>query len=568
MVAARRQAVKDERAALKAAKQPREKGRFAVDRTADSFQNFGLALGMGTPNALAQSTYGFNPITRVRTLVEWIYRGTWIGGVAVNLRAEDMTRAGIQINTTMPPDDVETLQSSLSRKGVWTGICNTKKWASLYGGAIGVLLIDGQDLEEPLRIDRIGRGAFKGIAVLDRWMVDPTISQGGLVDELGPDIGKPKFYLIRSDASMLPGRKIHYSRCLRLLGDEMPYWQSVMENSWGTSVYERIYDRLVAFDSATQGAAQTVYKSYVRTYKINRLREIVTAGGPAYQGLLRYVNMMKMFQGIEGITLIDGQDDFAANTPQVQSGISEALVQFGQQLCGALRVPAVRLFGMSPAGLNSTGDSDWRNYDDSINQDQETDIRVFVDKVVRVDAQSEGLALPDKFGFKFAPLRQMTHKEKADTAETVTRTVIAAREGSLIGDATALKELRQQSRETGVFTNVTDDDIKKAEEADVAEPPGIESVKDPQNPGAAAESPPSPFPRHPGRWVAAPGPPRRPRLRRSLSRCHRPYPRRAATPRRPASSTTGSTSVVARSPTGAGEGYMSTTRCRGTRRRF
>ena len=60
---------------------------------------------MGTGNALASSSYSFNPITRVRTLLEWIYRGTWVGGVAVNLRAEDMTRAGIQLNTTMPPED-------------------------------------------------------------------------------------------------------------------------------------------------------------------------------------------------------------------------------------------------------------------------------------------------------------------------------------------------------------------------------------------------------------------------------------------------------------------------------
>ena len=120
---------------------------------------------MGTNNALSGSSYSFSPITRVRTLLEWIYRGTWIGGVAVNLRAEDMTRAGIELNTTMPPDDVEKLQTAYTRHGMWRGMCSTKKWASLYGGAIGVLLIDGQDLAEPLRVDAIARGSFKGMAV-------------------------------------------------------------------------------------------------------------------------------------------------------------------------------------------------------------------------------------------------------------------------------------------------------------------------------------------------------------------------------------------------------------------
>ena len=431
---------------------------------------------MGTGNALASSSYSFNPITRVRTLLEWIYRGTWVGGVAVNLRAEDMTRAGIQLNTTMPPEDGEKLTTSIARKGTWTGICDTKKWAGLYGGALGVILIRGQDLSTQLRPETVGRDAFCGMAVLDRWMVDPTISAGGLVEELGPDLGKPKFYNIRSDSAMLPGNKVHYSRCLRLLGDKMPYWQSVMENLWGTSIYERIYDRLVAFDSATQGAAQMVYKSHIRTYSIDKLRDIVTAGGAGYQGLLRYVNMMRTFQGIEGMTLIDGKDKFEGHSPSVQTGISEALVQFGQQLCGALRIPAVRLFGMSPAGLNATGDSDWRNYYDGIKSEQEADLRMFVDLVLRVAAQSEGLKLPDGFGFNFTSLWQMTEMQKAEVAERKTGMVIAAKADGLYGLGTALKELRQQSHETGVHTNITDEDIKEAEEEDEMQPPGLNEL--------------------------------------------------------------------------------------------
>ncbi|MDI5448925.1 hypothetical protein MJL27_26670, partial [Salmonella enterica subsp. enterica serovar Anatum] len=40
------------------------------------------------------------------------------------------------------------------------------------------------------------------------------------------------------------------------------------ENEWGMSVVERIWDRLTAFDSATVGAAQLVYKAHLRTYKV------------------------------------------------------------------------------------------------------------------------------------------------------------------------------------------------------------------------------------------------------------------------------------------------------------
>ena len=68
---------------------------------------------------------------------------------------------------------------------------------------------------------------------------------------------------------------------------------------------------LDVIDSATQGAAQLVYKSYIRTYTIEGLRQIIATGGPQMAGLAKYVDMMRTFQSIEGITLLDSKDTFA-----------------------------------------------------------------------------------------------------------------------------------------------------------------------------------------------------------------------------------------------------------------
>ena len=55
----------------------------------------------------------------------------------------------------------------------------------------------------------------------------------------------------------------------------------------GMSVVERIWDRLTAFDSATVGAAQLVYKAHLRTYSVEKLRELIALGGPAFEALLK-----------------------------------------------------------------------------------------------------------------------------------------------------------------------------------------------------------------------------------------------------------------------------------------
>lgn len=453
--AARRIASEDKRVRRAMAKDAKTKSQVA-----DSFVNFGQKLGIGADNALSTASYGFNPITRNRVMLEWIHRGSWLGGVAVDVVAEDMCRAGIDLQTTLKPDQMQKIEEAAVTLGVWKRIQETIQWGRLYGGCIGVFMVDGQRPDTPLRIDTIGRGQFKGLLVLDRWMVEPSLND--LITEPGPNLGLPKFYTVIADAPALPRMKIHHSRCFRQEGVTLPYWQRVQEMLWGTSVLERLYDRMVAFDSASTGAAQLVYKAFIRTYKIDGMREIVAAGGKALDGLVRYVEMMRRFQGIEGITLLDGKDEFAVREHGTFAGLSDALVQFGQQLSGALQIPLVRLFGQSPAGFNS-GDSDLRNYYDGINKKQETELRVPVTKVYRCISQSEGIKLPDGFRTEFRPLWQLTPDQKADVAVKTTDAVTKAEEAGLISQHTGMKELRQASRQTGVFTNITDEDIEAAE---------------------------------------------------------------------------------------------------------
>src|SRR6516165_2906161 len=87
--------------------------RMARKFSTDSFANFAQNIGIGSDNPMTTSTYGFNPITRVRILLEWIYRGSWIGGLVIDSVADDMTREGIELGSTLEPDDAEEMHRSM-----------------------------------------------------------------------------------------------------------------------------------------------------------------------------------------------------------------------------------------------------------------------------------------------------------------------------------------------------------------------------------------------------------------------------------------------------------------------
>lgn len=426
----------------------------------DSFVNFQHNLGIGADNALTSSTYGFNPISKQRTLLEWIHRGSWLGGVGVDCVADDMTREGVEIKGSIEPTDIAKIEYSAVELGIWNQINSAIKWARLYGGSIVVLLVDGQDPSTPLRLSTIKKDQFAGIITFDRWQVEPSLHD--LVSDYGPCIGLPRFYRINNGSPALSGARVHYSRVVRLEGIKLPYQQSLIENLWGLSIIERAYDRMIAFDSASTGAAQLIYKSYLRTFSVEGLREIVAAGGDAVNGLIRYVDMMRRFQSIEGITLLDSKDTFQADSHTALGGMSDVMKLLAEQVSGAWQIPMTRLFGQSAGGFSS-GDEDIRNYYDTISQQQVAQLLVGVTKIYRALVASNGIKWNDDTSISFKSLWKTSDNEKADIAEKHSNVVVKLTDAGIIDRATALRETQQLSKVTGVMTNITEEMITEAE---------------------------------------------------------------------------------------------------------
>jgi len=450
------------KAAARSAKAEHKAAARQAQKTHDSFQNFAMGLGIGTGNPSTFNGYGFNPVSRNRTELEWAYRGSWVAGVGVDVIADDMTREGVELQGQMDPDEVKKIEERAVTLKIWNQINKTIKWSRLYGGAIAVLLTDGADYSKPFRIETVGPDQFKGLLVLDRWMVSPSLED--LITDIGPDLGLPKYYTVESSAPALRGQKIHHSRCLRLIGDDLPYWQSLMENLWGMSVLERPYDRMTGFDAATTGAAQLVNKSYLRYFKVDKYRDILGGAGgqQAYKGLQEMVASMRAFAANEGITIIDAKDDMVTAQASVFSGMSDVLLQLAQHISGAWQIPLVRLLGQSPAGLNSTGDSDLKTYYDGIRQRQVLHLLVMITIIYRCIAQSLRIDVGDGFTVNFKPLWQMSEPEKSEVAERDTNSAKAVFETGAISEQIFLRMLQDIARRTGRGQAITDEIVEAA----------------------------------------------------------------------------------------------------------
>lgn len=436
-------------------------------RLRDGFQNFTARLGLSGDNMLAKSGYTpGNYLSRDQQQLEDMYRTSWLVGRMVNVVAEDMVRGGIDIRARWDVGKTDELLRGYRRLGCPGRLSDSIKWGRLYGGALAVLLVDGDDLAEPLDIGSIPQGSFKGLYVLDRWQVTPSSE---LIGTLGPLLGYPEYYTVANQQAM-PGQRIHHSRVLRFVGVELPWRQRQTENHWGASVVEQAFDRLLAYDSATQGSANLLYKSFLRVIGVDNLRAILAAGGKAEAALLKQFEMIRQMQSNEGITLLDKNDTFFT-TGYTFAGMYDALQAFAEQISGATGIPLIRLLGQSPKGF-STGESDLRTYYDTISTLQDDDLRPALDVIFAVLSRHLwGADLPDGFAFEFESLMQPSEMDKAQIATADAQAVAALAQAGIVPPARGLENLRDASRLTGRFANITDADIKALEKFETAPAP-------------------------------------------------------------------------------------------------
>lgn len=444
--------------------------------TRDSYENFVARVGLNESNQSGAGTYKNNWTSRNRLLIEQSYRSSWLVGAGVDAIPDDMTRKGVTITSKLDDGVKKQLDNKWDDFGLWEHLNDTLKWARLYGGAVGVILIDGQNYSTPLRIETIPKDSFKGIMVMDRWMLNATTERR--VTELGPDFGMPEFYRVVTSATGIPPWRIHHSRLIRFDGIPLPYQQRLTENDWGMSVIERCFDRLMAFDSTTQGVAQLIYKAHLRTYSIKGLRSLLAMGkdNPAFKGLMSHMDMIRQYQSNEGMTIMDAEDKFEAHTYSY-AGLSDVLAQFGQQVSGAFGIPLVRLFGQSPAGF-STGDTDLANYYDNVSTQQERKLRRPIRRLYEVLHMSMfSEPLPDDFSFEFNELWQTPDSERADTAVKVVDATVKAVEAGLMTDKAGAMHLQETARITGIGATISDEDIDNASDLPPPTEKDLDSVE-------------------------------------------------------------------------------------------
>lgn len=336
-----------------------------------------------------------------------MYRGDWMSRKIVDLPVTDCMR--VWRDWQAEDDQITIVEAAEAKHQVRAKLAQALRWSRLYGGS-AILIGDGA-AQPNTRFDpeRLGKGGLKYLTVLHkREIVAGEPDQ----DPQSPYFRQPSFYTLATAGKA--GVQVHPSRVIRFIGAERPDFE-VNSEGWGDSILQVVYDAVHHAGLTTGAIAELIHDAKVDVIKVANLEShLSTREGT--EGLTKRFTLANEMKSLNNMLLLGDTETWERKQTSF-AGLPDVLKGYLQIVAGAADIPATRLLGQSPGGLNSTGESDLRNYYDSLDSYRDDVIRPALERLDALLWRDAIGSVPKDVYFEFGTLWQMTEKEKAELAD-------------------------------------------------------------------------------------------------------------------------------------------------------
>ncbi len=414
-----------------------------------------LVSRMGTDRDKAATTFYAHAVMTDDQLIA-AYSTAWLPRKIVDIPALDACRKWRDWQAKKP--QIEAIEEEEKRLNVKGKVLEAMKKARLFGGAALYIGTGDPDPSKPLDVERIGKGGIRYLNVITR----RKLSAGEI--ERDPEsewYGKPKDYTLAGNNGQQV--VIHPSR-LVLFSGAMPADDEISTNAWqgwGDSVLQSTLDAIKNADSTAGNIASLVFEAKVDVIRIPDF--MASLNNEVYRSkILERYTLANMSKGINGTLLLDKEEEYDTKSASL-AGLTDILMSFMQIVSGAADIPVTRLLGQSPAGMNSTGTSDMKNYHDRIQSMQELELQPAMVRLDECIERSAGVVDPDVH-YRWAPLEQMSEKERADIFKT---TADAAR--ALVGTTAGQEIIPREAVSDALVNRLVEDGVLPGLDAAIEE---------------------------------------------------------------------------------------------------
>ena len=387
---------------------------------ADGYMNMLNKVGTPLDNSTA---WHFKPETVIDDdSIADMYQSGGLFAKIVDRPAMDAVSKGLDLSD-LGEELEKKVKQKLTALGWKKAMIKAEKWSRLFGGSIVVMIVnDGRGLDEPLDIDRVTK--IEQLYVFERAVVTPdytTLGYGFYYEEdlQNKRFGEPSFYNVYSRYGSF---KVHYTRCLVFREGDIPeYSMDEFYRDWGTPIYYRIKNALRQAVTSHDDAVKLLERSTLGIYSMKGLSDLLgTDEGENF--VLERLHTIDVSRNIMNTIAIDADGESYSYLTTSMSGVSDIIDRVYNLISGVTDIPQTILFGRSPAGMNSTGESDFENYYQLLTSIQETNVTPATETIIKLIlkelvTEDSKLEIPE-YEVRFKPYKQLTEAEQADLEST------------------------------------------------------------------------------------------------------------------------------------------------------
>lgn len=371
-----------------------------------------------------------------------LYHGDDLAARMVDIVPDEMLREGFSVDTGDAAQNA-ALADALEDLGVRGQLANGIRWGRLYGGA--ALLMgadDGRPAAMPLVPERAK--SVRYLYELDRRYLWP---QTYYREPGHKKLGRPETYLVSPTGQTMGSYAVvHETRLLIFGGATTGLREQELNQAWDHSVLQRAFDALRGFNTGFKAAEILLTDGNQAVLKVRNLEKMIGAGGEELAR--RRMMLVDMYRSVMRALVVDAgtkdvpSEDFIRHSVSY-SGIPEMLDRFMLRLSAAVQIPVTILMGQSPAGMNATGESDFRWFYNRIRSQQTLELAPVIRRLVRVMLATAG-GEARQINVTFPPLwSEPPEKEAARRLQNATADVAYVNAGILTPEEVALSRFGQ-----------------------------------------------------------------------------------------------------------------------------
>lgn len=222
-----------------------------------------------------------------------------------------------------------------------------------FGGCLIFIDTGEDDLLSALDEKSLNR-SIKGFV-----LVEPINTYPGRYNSTNPlsaDYFKPETWFVL-------GREVHISRLLYLSSEELSMLLKPAYNFYGISPAQIAADAVSHFIKDREAASRLLHKFSLLVFKTD-MGSALYNGNP--EELYSRVKVLADFRDNDSVLIIDKEDEDIVTVTTGITGITE-IVRLSLELMPIMfRQPLTKFLGISPGGMNSTGESDENNWNEYV----------------------------------------------------------------------------------------------------------------------------------------------------------------------------------------------------------